>query len=151
MEAKKFIKECAYNIQFEVEYFLDSIRTKIYQVRYGFSNLKRWFRIIWNDRWYDYGFIDTMLEEKFKTLDENWDCAHYVGSEFDHKVIKEVLKIYKDLAELEDECTLEAELEISNKYQELGILLYSINHRKIKYEGDKTHENTATNIERLWD
>lgn len=45
-----------------------NIEEKWYNFKYGVQNLIKWFRIIWNDRDWDYSFIYTIL--KFKLINQ---------------------------------------------------------------------------------
>ena len=75
--------EIWYNNLFIFDYF--------YNIKHGIKNFWKYKSVIWNDRWYDYQYIFSLLEFKLKDTIKNWDNAHYVGSEFTKKRMQVLL------------------------------------------------------------
>jgi hypothetical protein len=58
----------------------------------GIHNFKKYRKLIWNDRWWDYYFFMKMLRFKLKDMEENWGKnTHYVGDQNDKDILKKVI------------------------------------------------------------
>jgi hypothetical protein len=100
-------------------------------IKYGLLNLKKYFNIIWNDRWYDFDFFDDLLYFKLKDMEKNWGVnTHYVGDKFTKGRIQVLLKYFEKSRE--DACTKEE-------------------MKQQKYYNEKFHRLLARNKYRFWD
>ncbi len=61
----------------------------------GLENMLYYFDTIWNDQWYDYGFMLKLWYKKLKDMENNWMRSIYVGKEKDYKDIKKARKLLK--------------------------------------------------------
>ncbi len=140
-------------IKFEIEYFFDNLTSKFRNIKKGTGNLIKYFPLIWNDRWWDSMFLHDMLRFKLNDMQKEWKNAHYVGSEYEEKLLKELVEILDEIRELEDDLDIDAQGKISNLYQEFGIKLFSIQRVEKTNEEfkDGKHVSVTTNMERLWD
>ena len=119
----------------------------------GIKNLIKYRKLIWSDRWYDSTFLHQMLRFKLNDMAQEWKNAHYVGSEYEEKLLKELVQLLDDIDALEDDFNPATYGMIDNKYQEFGIKLFSI-QKVTKYNKDfENGEDTSvcTNMSRLWD
>ncbi len=138
-------------ISFEISYFFGDLRSNFYSFKTGFSNLWRYKKLIWNDRWYDYAFFMNLLEFKLKDMEEHWGKdTHYMNDQKEKALLLKLLKTLKDIEELEDHCTVESDKEIDKKYEEFGKLLFGITEYTEEYEG-KEYTKSCSNIRALWD
>lgn len=80
------------------DFYYDYLIYPIKDVYRGFSNILKYSRIIWNDRWYDQMFTYNLLIFKLKDNIKNWDKSHYIGKEFTKK---RMIIIVKKLEEYE--------------------------------------------------
>lgn len=69
--------------------------------------LKRFFKVIWKYRWYDYGFDLDLLLVQLKIKRDYWGKCHYEGFEEDLKTIDELIEMLEKIIDLEgsaEEC-----------------------------------------------
>ena len=140
------------NAWFEITYFFNNISSNIRSFKQSIKNLIKYRSLIWNDRWYDHSFLTSMLRFKLNDMSVEWKNAHYVGSEYEENILKELVEILDKIEQLEE--GFDKEGELSNLYQEFGIKLFSIQKvTKVDKEFGKDGECTTvcSNIERLWD
>jgi hypothetical protein len=111
-------------------------------VKYGLLNLKFYFKVIWYDRWYDFSFIETLMDKKLEQMENNWHKAHYVGSNFTLGRIKVLRKRLQNLDE-----------EIEKVHEE-----FSLGHqdkKRWKKDCDKVYDSfwkvLGRNTTRFWD
>jgi len=58
----------------------------------GIENLRKYRKLIWADRWWDYYFFMEMLRFKLKDMEENWGKnTHYIGDQDDKDTLKKVI------------------------------------------------------------
>jgi len=117
------------DVKFEIDHFYNyNIRSPIKNTITGFSNLWKWRKIIWNDRWWDYSFFLKIVLFKLKDIEEHWGKdTHYVN-DLDEK--ETLQKLIKDLEWMLDE---EKENEIMDKVSDLteGFKNYDQEYKKI--------------------
>ena len=69
--------------------------------------LKRFFKVIWKYRWYDYGFDLDLLLVQLKIKRDYWNKCHYEGFENDLATINELIEMLEKIIDLEgsaEEC-----------------------------------------------
>ena len=113
-----------------------------YNIKHGIKNLWKYKSVIWNDRWYDYQYIFSLLEFKLKDTIKNWDNAHYVGSEFTKKRMQILLNRI-------EEYTVNLE-NLEELYYTKKISKTEYNKRKDDLI-NKTWKSLGRNITRFWD
>lgn len=113
-----------------------------YNIKHGIKNLWKYKSVIWNDRWYDYQYIFSLLEFKLKDTIKNWDNAHYVGSEFTKKRMQVLLNRI-------EEYTVNLE-NLEELYYTKKISKTEYNKRKDDLI-NKTWKSLGRNITRFWD
>lgn len=113
-----------------------------YNIKNGIKNFWKYRNIIWNDRWYDYQYIFSIIEFKLKDTIKNWDNAHYIGSHFTKLRMQIILnRIEEYQANLDNLHELLYKKKISRKeYTELKDELLN-----------KTWKSLGRNITRFWD
>ena len=114
----------------------------LYNIKHGIKNLWKYKSVIWNDRWYDYQYIFSLLEFKLKDTIKNWDNAHYVGSEFTKKRMQVLLNRI-------EEYTVNLE-NLEELYYTKKISKTEYNKRKDDLI-NKTWKSLGRNITRFWD
>ena len=114
----------------------------LYNIKHGIKNLWKYKSVIWNDRWYDYQYIFSLLEFKLKDTIKNWDNAHYVGSEFTKKRMQVLLNRIEEYA-----VNLE---NLEELYYTKKISKTEYNKRKDDLI-NKTWKSLGRNITRFWD
>ena len=113
-----------------------------YNIKHGIKNLWKYKSVIWNDRWYDYQYIFSLLEFKLKDTIKNWDNAHYVGSEFTKKrmqVLLNRIEEYQTNLENLEELYYTKKITRDEYYKQKEELL------------NKTWKTLGRNITRFWD
>lgn len=113
-----------------------------YNIKHGIKNLWKYKSVIWNDRWYDYQYIFSLLEFKLKDTIKNWNNAHYVGSEFTKKRMQVLLNRI-------EEYTVNLE-NLEELYYTKKISKTEYNKRKDDLI-NKTWKSLGRNITRFWD
>ena len=116
----------------------------------GIKNFWYFRKVIWNFRWYDYGFTLDVFQRVFENLDENWENSHYLDSKEEHEKIKKIIQKFKRIKELEDECTIEAGKETQKLINELGEDIFGYDEKIIEDNGEK-YKTKVPFIQRLWD
>ena len=137
----------------EIKWFFDGIVFRYNEFLQGIKNLIKYRKLIWRDRWYDSAFLHQMLRFKLNDMAQEWKNANYIGSEYEEKLLKELVQLLDDIENLENDFDPESYNMIDNKYQEFGIKLFSI-QKVTKYnKGFENGEYTSvcTNMSRLWD
>lgn len=67
----------------------------IKEVVIGIKNMVYFWRVIWNYRWWDYGFTYDILVKDLELRYEKWGThTHYVGDKFTKQRIEVVLSYY---------------------------------------------------------
>ena len=81
------------NFKFEIDYWWNnSIMYPIRKFRKGISNLWKWRKIIWEDRWWDYYYLLEILRFKLKDMEEHWGRdTHYVEDYKEKDILKELI------------------------------------------------------------
>lgn len=51
---------------------MKTIISKIKHIIRGFKNLKKWFKVIWNDRDFDHYYLYVILEKKLSSIEETF-------------------------------------------------------------------------------
>lgn len=101
-------------------YYLRSVWTSL-------KNLVNWGRVVWQYRWWDYGFSLAMIVRDLELKEKEWGKnTHYVGDKYTKKRIQVLLRMYK---RYEDTSCYKQEDKLLKKF----LRLY------------------ARNLERLWD
>ena len=75
-------------------------RSKIYR---GLKNFWLWFKVIWEDRQWDYNFIIILLHRKFELMEAHYkgnNICSYVGEETD---LENIVKVKDALKRLEED------------------------------------------------
>jgi len=90
---KYLIHQYLDDILWEVRYWWrNSIISNIKSFFVGIENLRKWRKIIWNDRWWDHAFMMEILEFKLKDMESNWGTnTHYVGDLDEKETLKKLL------------------------------------------------------------
>jgi hypothetical protein len=90
------------DVKFEIEYWWqNSIVYRWKTFTKGISNLWRWRKIVWRDRWWDYDFLNEFLLFKLKDMEAHWGVdTHYVNDFVEKDTLK---KLIEDLEWLMDE------------------------------------------------
>jgi len=114
----------------------------------GIKNLWKYRKVIWEDRWWDYSFLMTMIKFKLKDTAKGWDGAHYINSDQDQTEILRLVEILNEIEDLEDDGTFtdKDSIKLKEKYQEFGEALFSI--REFDRGGHKVKTNL---VQLLWD
>ena len=61
------------------------------------KNLKTYTAVVWNHRWWDYGFQLDMIDKMLEDCENNWvKRTHYVGDKFTLGRIKVVRRYYDE-------------------------------------------------------
>lgn len=59
-------------------------------------NLVVFFKVIWNYRWYDYGYTLDIIVKDLEVRERQWGVhTHYVGDAFTKKRVQVLLRMYK--------------------------------------------------------
>lgn len=143
-------------IEWFIEQF-DNISFKIYNIKTGFSNLYKWLPIMWNDRWYDYSYIYSILEFKLQIMRDNWEHnTHYENSEEEYKTLNQLLEDIKLLQN--DEWAIEenklhnlkyGDIEFVNKVEnENGSISGILERSKVTNEEERLQE--VENMRRIY-
>ena len=132
------------NIIWEVEYwFKVNILSNIKSFFYNIKNIWVYRKIVWNDRWWDHSFLTEMIVFKLQTMIDNWDDAHYIGSDFTKKRMIIIRKRIEEYSDKIDE--LQYEYIVNKKYSKEE---YRQELRKLN---DKTWGTFGRNLGRFWD
>lgn len=110
---------------------------------YGIQNLWKWKSVAWNDRWFDHSFLITVIKFKLQDMINNWDNAHYIGSNFTKL---RMIVILKRIEAFEDR--LDDLLYLYVVHKKFTKEEYKRERRKII---SKTWCVLGRNIERFWD
>lgn len=70
---------------------------KLRNIKNGIKSFWYWRKIIWNNRWWDYGYLLYLIEHQLRLMADNWDKSHYVGSEEEKAEIEESLRLLEEL------------------------------------------------------
>ena len=103
-------------IRFEIGlWWKYSIMHPIKTFKIGINNLIKWRSVIWQDRWYDYGFIISILKFKLKDMESNWGVNTFHENDY---VQKELLQsLIRDLEQAEKFDEVLNEKEAKKAYQ----------------------------------
>jgi hypothetical protein len=82
------------NLTFEVKYFIDNrIWYPWRSFRNGCSNLIKYRKIIWHDRWWDYYFLLNIILFKLKDMEKHWGTdTHYVNDTDEKEILQKLIK-----------------------------------------------------------
>ena len=118
-------------------YKIREIKSKIFDIKDGISNLIKWFNIIYNDRDWDHYYIYSLWYKKFDNMEKffNSDKAWTSKSEGIAEQIKEVKLLCKKL--MEDNYLSEALKSFEEKYGEVN-LFKSVGNKLIHNVDDET-------------
>lgn len=114
----------------------------IRDIKDGISNFWKYRKIIWNDRWWDYGFTLKLIRFKLNDNIQNWDKSHYVGCNFTKK---RMIVLLKRIDEFEDKIE-----ELQNLYFIKLISKDEYRKKKNKIIHDCWY-SLGRNIQRFWD
>lgn len=109
-----------------IKFFFSGLYIDYSSIKQGIKNFWKYRKVIWNDRWYDYGFMTDLLEVKLKDMRDNWKYSHYVDSEKEQEVLNK-------LCDLIDEYKLKCDLfcdKDSDKIRKEFFELLSDNYEK---------------------
>ena len=122
----------------------------------GFSNLWRWRKIIWRDRFWDYQFLIDTIEFKLKDMEENWVKNTWgCGDKKIKKELQGLLMILEEIDHLDNDYDIgwkERDQKIDLCYQDFGRKLFDI--REIEQENcegsvERTYKTSF--VRTLWD
>jgi len=86
---KKWWEELKFNINY---WWNHSIIYPTRSFKKGISNLWKWRKIIWKDRWWDYYYLLEMLRFKLRDMEEHWGRdTHYVNDYKEKDVLKDLI------------------------------------------------------------
>jgi len=138
------IKEIKEDIIFEIKYSYEKhIEEPYCSFIDGIKNFWTYRSLIWNDRWWDHYYLNRFIVRKLETMIDNWDDAHYVGSDFTKKrmiIIKDRIEKYDDIKH-----ELEYDYIVRKKYTNEQY------KDEIKKLNNKTWGEFGRNIRRFWD
>jgi hypothetical protein len=139
------------DLKFELEYFWNNrIMYPIRVVKNGFKNYWYYRKVIWNDRWWDYGFLHVLLRHKLNQMAKGWENAHYCGSEYDKEYLHELVELLDNIDILEDD--IDKDDEINEKYQEFGRKLFDVGYvHRYNEKGNIETTYKTSKIRTLWD
>ncbi len=82
------------DVRWEIEYRWDHWFYYPYRnMMQGFGNLRKYRKLIWNDRWYDYSFLLELMLFKLKDTEEHWGVdTHYVNDLDDKEILKKLVE-----------------------------------------------------------
>jgi hypothetical protein len=82
------------DLRFEIDYYWNSWITQPWRTfNKGISNLWKWRKIIWNDRWWDYDFLHTIILFKLKDMESHWGVdTHYVKDYVEKDTLKKLIE-----------------------------------------------------------
>jgi len=127
-------------VKFEIEYFSRIQMSKIRDIKKGIKNLWKYKKIIWKDRWWDYYFFVEIIKFKIKDMESHWGKdTIYIDDYKEENFLKELINILSKIEHLENSESFEASKEISELYEQFGILLFGRDAKGI------------SRIEKLWD
>lgn len=106
-------------------------------IKIGIKNLIKWFRIIWADRWWDFGFLYEIINFKLKDMEYNFN-KFGLSESSNKKSIK--MRICIDLIDklIED--------DYFEKYEDVEQAL-----EERKKDTEKLFSLLANNIDSWWD
>lgn len=156
LEEEKQAEKWYETILFEVSYFFRNLKSNIRSFFNGMYNFWKFRSEIYNWRWWDYSFFHSTLKARLNDMAENWEHAHYIGSEQELETLRTLVQLLDKIEDIEnneyeDDYTYKSN-NIDNLYQEFGELLFSI--KTVKKVDDQTgheYEVRCSNIRRLWD
>lgn len=93
-----------------LEDFLDDIRWSLNHCRIevtaffnGLYNFWKYRKMIYNDRWWDYAFLNYMLQAKLTDMRDNWKDSHYENCEEEYKTLCELCSLLDKMIEDSDD------------------------------------------------
>jgi len=138
------------NMHFELKYFWDNkIMYPIRSFNHGVSNLIKYRKLIWRDRWWDYNFMLEMLLFKLKDMEEHWvKDTHYVNDTDEKETLQ---KLIEDLEWLVNEDRVDDfakdkegnSLDIKEQYRQY--------HEEYKRRSRSFFGRLDRNHRKLWD
>jgi len=155
-------------IKFEVQYKWNEFTSKIRNIKKGFRNIFRYWKLIWNDEWWDYQYLMNLIHFKLVDMEQNWDKSWGCDAEVKREKIKELIEILDEIKRLEDEDFTEFDFGedtdemlkqweiVDNKidalYQEFGEKLFSVKDQKtVNCDGEVENEYKSSTIRIFWD
>jgi len=82
---------------------INKIRISLIQFKYGIINLYNWFRVIWNDRDWDFYYVYNVLERKLKLMIDSgiYNQERDKHLKIAHKLLTRIKCSYYELEPLE--------------------------------------------------
>jgi len=145
------------DVKFEVGYFFDhTIRYPFNSFVKGIKNLVMYRKIIWNDRWWDYAFLDRLVKFKLEDMEKHWHMdTHYCFDWNEKLLLNRLTEILSEIENIEDNSDApfkEQEQIVQELYQEFGRLLYDIReHNQYGCDGKLVNTTKTNGIQTLWD
>ena len=134
-------------VKWEVDWHWNDWMSSVRGFCRGIKNFWTFREEIMNFRWYDSGFLHQTLRSRLNFMADNWKDAHYIGSEVDEKELRELVAMLDLIVVLEDECTIEAEKQIDEIYDEFGKRLFAIKD----FMNSEGHVSTFSAFRKFWD
>lgn len=107
------------------------------------SNLIYYFPLIWNDKWYDFYYLEQFLVYKLDHMIKHWDKHTHVGGNFTKL---RMIAIRNAIYDREDKI-----YEIHNDYMLHKKYTYEECKQLIKEINDKSYGRLGRNLYRFWD
>lgn len=107
---KSRLKNFLWNVKFEITWHWNEwIIRPVNNFRVGIMNLVRWRKIIYRDRWWDYGYLLDVIEFKLNEMLQHWGYdTHYENDKVDRDILRSLLEDLRYVRELEEKNDLEA-------------------------------------------
>ena len=112
-----------YEIFLDIKYYFMS---KFYELKEILHNIKLYYPIIKNDRWWDFAFFEELIIHKLKDLEKHWGVdTHYVGDSFTKKRIQVLLRKWEKIQKFDEKNPFNKETEKMKIkwFKELGRLM----------------------------
>jgi hypothetical protein len=137
-----------------IEAKLSNAKDEFHKIRPGVTNLWKWRKIIYNDRWWDHSFFMIILRFKLETMKDSWDDAHYVGAQKEKEELEVLIALIDKIEDIDLDYSNNTSYEDKMKcYDELYHRLFGITsqHCIDKELTDGEIYVTGIGIERFWD
>jgi len=124
-----------------------NLKYKFRNIRQGVKNFWIYRNIIWNDRWWDSGFLHDIIRFKLNLMAENWHKSMYVDSNIELLKLKELVAMLDEIKSLDDFTNAG---DIDALYQKFGRSLFDIKKYDMKIDG-KIYTKKCSGIRKFWD